>query len=468
MRALPLAAALLAAGAAAARAQEPSLAATTASDAPLAPALEPCTSSRACIARLGRGWICAAGGCAQYFDRRDLYGVVGLKTGAPRAPEPLVPLVAAVPVLGYSPASGVQFGFAGTIGILLGDPEDTTISSATGSLLGTSKNQLILQVAGTAMTPGNGWELLSDFRYLEYNQDTYGLGTSGTPLATGISLNGLGPLEAVAGAQPMDFSLLRLHQSALRHVSGSIYVGAGLRFDHHFSIVDRRLDLAAPTPVVTSHYAYSRVYGFDPGSYYASGLSLEAISDTRDSTIAPYRGWYASLRFSGYPTWLGSTRASTLAQAEGRAYLGLSDEDPRNVLALWTIVQGVTSGHLPYLALPAIGWHPASTSGRGYVQGRYRGTAMAYAEAEWRFRLTADGLLGGTLFANAETFSRPAVSLPAYGYTEPGERLFEAIRPAAGVGLRVLLLKQSRTALRVDLAGGRDSICFYFGAGEAF
>jgi len=31
-----------------------------------------------------------------------------------------------------------------------------------------------------------------------------------------------------------------------------------------------------------------------------------------------------------------------------------------------------------------------------------------------------------------------------------------------------MLLKQSRTALRVDIAAGVDSVCFYFGAGEAF
>lgn len=427
-----------------------------------------CTSSRACVARRGRGYVCVAGQCARYFDGRDLYGALGLKAGAPRAPEPLVPLIAAVPVVGYSPASGVQFGVAGTVGMLLGDADDTTISSATGSLLATSKEQLILQVAGTTMTPGNGWELVSDFRYLEYNQETYGLGTGGSPLSTGFSVNGLGNLAAVEGTQPMDFSLVRFHQSALRHVTGSLYVGAGYRLDRHFAIVDRRLDLAAATPVVTSHYAYSRLKGFSPGQYTASGLSLEAVSDTRDSTIAPYRGWYLSLRFTGYPTWLGSTRASTFAQAEGRAYLGLSDTNPRNLLALWMIVQGVTSGDLPYLALPATGWQPASTSGRGYVQGRFRGTEMAYAEAEWRFRVTSDGLLGGTIFVNAETFARPAVNLPAYGFSEPGEALFDRIRPAAGVGLRVMLLRQSRTALRVDLAGSQDQVCFYFGAGEAF
>jgi hypothetical protein len=102
------------------------------------------------------------------------------------------------------------------------------------------------------------------------------------------------------------------------------------------------------------------------------------------------------------------------------------------------------------------------------VQGRFRGTATAYAEAEWRFRLTSDGLLGGTVFASAQSFARPAVDLPQLGYSEPGEHLFGAFRLAGGVGLRILAMKQSRTSLRVDVATGERSVGFYLGAGEAF
>jgi hypothetical protein len=199
-----------------------------------------------------------------------------------------------------------------------------------------------------------------------------------------------------------------------------------------------------------------------------SGVSLEASLDSRDSVIAPYRGWLAHLRLVGCPTWLGSTKDGALLSAEGRAYVGLSDEVPRNVLAFWALASGVVGGTLPYLALPASGWDPKSTSGRGYVQGRFRGTAMVYAEAEWRFRLGASGLLGGTVFASAQTFSRPDVSLPDLDFSAEGERLFEHVKPAGGVGLRVMLMKQSRTALRVDVAGGDRSVAFYLGAGEAF
>jgi hypothetical protein len=429
---------------------------------------EACEASRACAERLGRGNVCEKGRCVPYYDRRDLFGLVGLKDSPPTAPRPFAPLVAGVPVIGSSPSTGFSLGVAGTLGILLGDASDTTISSANGSLWYTTKNQVIVQVSATAMTPGNVWELLSDWRFLLFNQDTYGLGTGKPPITTGITLDGLGTLAAVDGAQPMDFDLLRLHQSVLRHVTGSLFLGGGYRLDAYRGIRDERLDLSAATPVVTSHYAYSRIYGFDPERYTASGLSVEVLGDARDSTIAPYRGWFAHLRFTGYPTWLGSTQSATMVSAEGRSYLGLSDETPRNLLALWVYAAAVTSGHVPYLALPSSGWDARGATGRGYVQGRFRGTAMVDVEAEWRFPLTKDGLLGGAVFASAETLSRPAIDLPQYGYAAAGEQLFETLRPAGGFGLRVMLLKQSRTALRIDFAGGLKSFGFYLGSGEAF
>ena len=68
---------------------------------------------------------------------------------------------------------------------------------------------------------------------------------------------------------------------------------------------------------------------------------------------------------------------------------------PRNVLAFWVVFQTNVTGTLPYLGLPAIGWDARNRTGRGYVQGRFRGTAEIYAEVEWRFRITDNGLLGG-------------------------------------------------------------------------
>jgi outer membrane protein assembly factor BamA len=264
----------------------------------------------------------------------------------------------------------------------------------------------------------------------------------------------------------MDFEYIRLHQLVLRKVRGALYLGGGYRYDRYYDVVDHRLDLAAAPPVVTSHYAYNTYYGFPMGAYTVSSLSLSGLYDSRDSTINPYRGVYANLDYRISPTWLGSSKASSLLFGEVRWYLPLSVEVPRDVLAFWVMAQGVVTGEMPYLALPSTAWDARSVTGRGFVQGRFRGPAEVYGEVEVRFRITSNGLLGGSVFANAQTFSRPAVSIP--GYQDGGEALFDKIVPGGGVGLRVLLNRDSRTNVRFDIAAGQDQVAFYMGAGEVF
>jgi hypothetical protein len=425
-----------------------------------------CTDSRECAERLGYGNVCEGDRCSPYVDRMDIVDVFRKKPKEKSEPEPYKLYPSIIPAIGYNPALGFLIGVVSKAGLLLGDPSDTTMSSASLLVLLTTNSQLVIQLGSTVMTSRNDWELIGDWRFLIYNQDTYGLGT-GTPLtATSFSIAGWGPTTPIEGGQPMKFDLLRFHQVALKRVWGNLYFGGGLRIDRYFNIVDESLDLAAPNPVVTSHYAYSKYFGFDPDQYTLSGVTLNAMYDSRDSTINAYRGYYAQLLFGGFPTWLGSSQASTMVGADLRAYVGLSDDVPRNVLAFWLLAGGVTSGHEPYLTLPSIGWDAAGTTGRGYVQGRWRGTASVYAEAEWRFRITDNGLFGGALFVNAETMSRPAVSYG--GVNEPATNLFQYVRPAGGFGARILMSKESRTNLRLDFAWGVDSFAIYLGAGEVF
>ena len=139
----------------------------------------------------------------------------------------------------------------------LGDPETTTISSVQAMVLYTTKSQFITQVNSTILTERNTWEFQGDWRFMIFNQDTFGLGTGHNPVSQGFTINGIGTTAAVEGAQHMDMNLLRFRQNALRQVWGGLYVGPGLSFDRYYGIVDQRLDLSASPPVVTSHYAYS-------------------------------------------------------------------------------------------------------------------------------------------------------------------------------------------------------------------
>ena len=430
-----------------------------------APAAAACAASAECARAEGYGSVCADRRCTPYLDGRDLLEMIRLKKSR-GVVEPFKLYPSIIPSIGYTPQNGVVVGVTTLAGIYLGDPRTTTISSLGLVALYTSKHQVILMARENALLSENAWQLQGDYRLLLTNQPTYGLGSSSSPGGTETSVGGLGATTSVPGAQPMDFNLIRLHQTVLRRVAGSFYAGASYRLDRYYGIEDQELDLAASPPAVTSHYAYSTQFGFSPKAYGASGIAAELLYDSRDSTISAYRGWYLSGSFRAFPTWLGSSKDATAVHGEVRTYVGLSDEVPRNVLAFWLMGAAVTSGHLPYLALPSIGWDYGNRSGRGYVQGRFRGDAEVYGEVEWRFRLTRDGFLGGTVFANASTFSRPAVSVP--GFSQGREALFSSVRPAGGVGLRFMMNREARNAVTLDFAWGQDSFAVYFGAGEVF
>jgi hypothetical protein len=128
-----------------------------------------------------------------------------------------------------------------------------------------------------------------------------------------------------------------------------------------------------------------------------------------------------------------------------------------NVIAFWSYDWLVLSGKPPYLDLPSTSWDPYSTTGRGYIQSRFRGAQMIYGEVEYRFKILNNGLLGGVVFLNGESFS-----------AAPGSKL-ESIQPGYGPGLRIKLSKASKTNLDIDYGfGNQGSNGLFLTVGEVF
>jgi hypothetical protein len=415
-----------------------------------------CTCSADCVREVRHGSVCVEGRCEPYEDAWSVLDWIGLAREQKGTPPPFVLLPAVLPAIGYNPAMGAVFGVTGTLGMYLGPVETTTISSLQGVALYSTMNQLTIQISTAALTARNEWQLQGDWRFLLFNQKTYGLGT--------------GPQAMSAPGMNEDFNLVRIHETVLRKVWGDLYLGLGYRLDSYYGVADRGMDLSGPEPVVSPGYAYSLAYGFDPSRGVVSGGTLAALYDSRDSTIDPYRGFYGSAAFTASPTWLGSSQRSTSMEAQFRFYAPLSDDVPRNVLGLWLYYRGVTSGAAPYLSLPSIGWDQKNRTGRGYVQGRWRGTQELYGELEWRFRITNNGLLGGVVFANAGSFAAPAfqASGPGWGYASEKVGLLQFVRPAGGLGLRFMMNRDSRTNIALDFAFGESSFGVWFNAGEYF
>ena len=81
---------------------------------------------------------------------------------------------------------------------------------------------------------------------------------------------------------------------------------------------------------------------------------------------------------------------------------------------------------------------------------------MLYAEAEYRFDFTKNGLWGAVIFTNMQS------------YTEPKNNKFSYILPAVGAGLRLKFNKYSDSNITFDVAVGKESFNWYFNLNEVF
>jgi Omp85 superfamily domain len=350
-------------------------------------------------------------------------------------------MIAAAPVVSYNPASGVGIGAAGNVAFRKGSPETTRISSVVASLTVTSKKQLLVNGKFDVSSAGNDWLLQGDNRVYLTSQDTFGLGTSTVP----------------EDAINTEYNFLRFYEIGYRRIYRSLYVGAGLLYNRHSSV---KADEAFESVWFDSPYVtYSQARGFDLDSQNSAGTAVSILVDSRDSAINPSRGAYAGVDYQTFfEGFLGGTSSWQQLNVEARTYVRLS-ADARHRLAVWLSANLVTGGEAPYFDLPATSMDTYGRSGRGYIQGRYRGERMAYGELEYRWTVTRNGLLGIVAFVNTETLSNE----------DAGERLFDAFATGGGAGLRLMLNKHSQTNLAFDVGRGNDGKArIYFGVQEAF
>ncbi|MCC3157508.1 BamA/TamA family outer membrane protein [Hymenobacter sp. 15J16-1T3B] len=311
--------------------------------------------------------------------------------------------------------------------------EDANMSSLVAALTYTQNRQLILNATPSIWTTGNRYNLVGDWRLMRYPQATYGLGMHNRP----------------ADAVQMNYDYLRIYQSVLRQLRPNLYAGLGYQLDYHWDIRSARNE--QPVSSVSEYRRGVR------GRSVSSGLALTALYDSRGNAINPPAGGsYLSLQLRPNFRQLGSDAAYQSLLVDVRKYLRLR-EGSRNVLALWSYNAFVFGNGAPYLDLPSTGWDMYNNTGRGYIQGRFRGQGLLYTEAEYRFGITRNRLLGGVVFVNAQSAS------------EPGGHRFEQVAPAGGVGLRLNMNKLSRTNLTVDYGIGRQgSRGLWFNFGEVF
>jgi len=339
------------------------------------------------------------------------------------------PEISVVPALGYSLQSRLAVLLAGNA--IFRTAPQSKVSTIVSSLAYTQNKQVTLPIQSSIWSHNNHYDFVGEIRLYHYPQSTFGLGSS----------------SDIESEAPMNYDYLRFSEIALRKISGNFYLGAGYIIDYHTNI----------TIEPTENGTVPDYLNYDAKTHTtSSGLTLNGQYDTRDSPINPFTGIYAAFELRQNLGILGSTSTWSSLILDVRKYVNFP-AGSKNVLALWSYDWLTLSGTPPYLDLPSTLWDASTNAGRGYIQGRYRGAQMIYAEAEYRYRITRNGLIGGVVFLNAQTFS-----------AVPGTRL-QAVQPGFGPGVRIKLNKVSRTNISVDYGfGTQGSHGLFVNVGEIF
>jgi hypothetical protein len=334
-----------------------------------------------------------------------------------------------MPVSGGSSEKGVAISSVNA-SFFMGDPAITKLSNIAFYPSTNFSSYFTFEVVPNLWLKGNSWNIPGKFQYSYTQQKTYGLGTN--------------TIE--------DSLVIVNHNSAIAHliinreILPDFFLGIGYYLDYFYNI-SQEWDQDYPSSFERYEYGNS-------SRSLSSGLAFNLLYDSRKNPINALQGFYSNVTLVVNDPALGSDYTWKSLFFDNRQYFNFSLIRHR-VLALRGIFWG-TWGEVPYLNLPGTRLGDADWTGRGYIKGRYRGQHMLYGEAEYRFDLTRNGLWGGVVFANAQSFS------------EPEKRGFRYIKPAGGFGVRLKFNKYSDSNLTSDLAFGVKSVVWFVGLNEAF
>lgn len=179
---------------------------------------------------------------------------------------------------------------------------------------------------------------------------------------------------------------------------------------------------------------------------FVTGLGFQLQYDSREHTIFPVNGWYASSKILYYNKHLGSDYTFAASEVDVRTYQKISGG------MIWAsqFLASFRSGpDIPFYHLSLLG---GSRMMRGYFEGRYRDLNQWAIQSElrlpvWKRFLLVPFASAGDVF-NFEDYQR-------------------SIKYAGGLGLRFIVDHANRVNIRADVAYGQN-FQFYLSVLEAF
>lgn len=335
------------------------------------------------------------------------------------------------PSVEYSLATGISTAIK-TSYLFAKEPTNQNRSTIYSVLKYTQKKQVVAQFVTNIWSKNGKYNFNSNWSYLKFPQKDFGLGSH----------------SRLDLFDELDYSYIKLHQSVLKKIGSNLFFGPGVNIDYHWGITDTT-SMAKPINGFNE-------YGLTKNAN-STGFLLNLLYDTRVNNVNPVaNSSYLNVAYRNNVSFLGSDQNWQSIVLDYRKYLPFP-KDGKNILAFWTYNQITTSGRPPYLDLPSTANDPYNNFGRGYVQGRFRGDKLLFAESEYRFGITENGFIGGVVFANVQSLS-----------ALKGQAI-QGVLTGYGLGLRVKFNKHSNTNLALDYGIGQGgSKGFFMNLGEVF
>ena len=319
-----------------------------------------------------------------------------------------------LPAVGYALQTGVTGIVATNISFYTSKKnKNIRLSSFTINPAFSLEHQIMVPVQSNIWLNNNKINLLGDWRYYLYPTTTYGLGGH----------------SSLSDADLIKYSYVKVYQEVSKRLLPNFYVGVGYGLDWHFDIKEEGSGINF------------QGYNDNKKTTLSSGPLLSVTYDSRSNINNPQTGNYANVVLRNSLVEFGANNNWQSLQLDLRKFVKFN-VNGRHILAFWSYNWFTFGGKAPYFDLPSTGWDTYSNTGRGYIQGRLRGTNMLYIESEYRFTITKNGLFGGVVFANAESV------------TDYSTNKFTTILPATGLGIRLKINKVSKVNLAIDYAWG--------------
>ena len=334
-----------------------------------------------------------------------------------------------LPAAGYTLQTGFAAIISGNVGYYNDNGADAKMSTITSSVTYSQYQQIIFPLYANIWSKNGRYNFIFDNRYISYPSSIFGLGGATDPNKD----------------HTIDFDQLKFHETVLRKISKNLYAGVGFFYDNFYNI--RVLD---PQTRRINVFIQKEI-----GSTEAeSGPILKLVYDSRTNQLNPDKGNFLNVTLRQNFQELGSSKEWASLLIDARKYINFPSGS-KNTLALWSFNWLTIAGNPNYLLLPSTGSDDQYNTGRGYIPGRFRGKQMVYFETEYRYNITNNGILGGVLFANVQSFNGNV-------------KKYDSYLPGYGAGIRIKLNKHSGANLCLDYGFGKDGQGIFVNLGEIF